>query len=310
MVDEWVNRYQAGESLNQIARNELSPVTVLIHLRRRGLPLRDRVEAQIKAVTKHRKTSFAGKEAERAYIIGLRIGDLHAVRHGRAVRVRVSTTHPAMIELFSDIFSEHGPIYKYPKKSPLTEFEWSLECDLNSSFEFLLDPNAEIRRIVENEALFLAFLAGFFDADGSIYYHKKATHGGFEFALTNMDAPLLRMIAERLGRMGFHPRLRLTQQEKDRGVEKGSQAIWRLSLWRHEEVSDIIRRLPTRHSEKTAKRDLALQFDYRQAVFERALLIREWEQLKSTIKEGCSACIRDAETAYEGATKPRTAQKV
>src|SRR5580658_9094520 len=53
MVEGWVKRYEAGESLKQIAANEFSPVTVFLHLRKRGLQLRDKVEAQIEAVTKH-----------------------------------------------------------------------------------------------------------------------------------------------------------------------------------------------------------------------------------------------------------------
>lgn len=37
--------------------------------------------------------------------MGLRYGDFDAVRHGRAVRIRVSTTHPAMAELFDSLLS-------------------------------------------------------------------------------------------------------------------------------------------------------------------------------------------------------------
>src|SRR5271157_6554003 len=46
-VDEWATRYQAGESLKQIAGGAVSPVTVWLHLRKRGVKLRDKVEAQI-----------------------------------------------------------------------------------------------------------------------------------------------------------------------------------------------------------------------------------------------------------------------
>ncbi|MBI3841075.1 MAG: hypothetical protein HY297_03855, partial [Thaumarchaeota archaeon] len=181
MVEEWINRYQEGESLKQIAGASVDPVSVWNHLRKKGVKLRDKVEAQIEAVTKHQKTSFHGNLIEKAYIIGLRVGDLNAVRHGRAIRARVSTTHPAMMELFTGIFADYGYVHKYPKKTPLTEWEWSLECDLDSSFEFLLDPAAEFRWIFESGAFFIAFLAGFFDADGSVYYHRKRARGGFEF---------------------------------------------------------------------------------------------------------------------------------
>src|SRR2546430_3410028 len=96
MVDEWVVRYQAGESLKQIAGGEVSPVTVFDQLHKRGLQLRDKVEAQIKAVTKHKRTPFAGDTKEKAYLVGLTIGDFYVQRHGRANPGRVGTTHPQM----------------------------------------------------------------------------------------------------------------------------------------------------------------------------------------------------------------------
>jgi len=92
IVDEWVRRYKAGESLKQIAGNEISPVSIFLHLRKRGIQLRDKVEAQIAAVTKYERKPFHGDSAEKAYLMGLRYGDLDVVRHGRAIRVRVSTT--------------------------------------------------------------------------------------------------------------------------------------------------------------------------------------------------------------------------
>ena len=45
-----------GESLKQIAGDAVDPVTVFNHLHKRGLQLRDKVEAQIKAVTIHKES--------------------------------------------------------------------------------------------------------------------------------------------------------------------------------------------------------------------------------------------------------------
>src|SRR5207244_10468195 len=60
MVDEWVKRYVQGESLKQVAGGEVSTVTVFLHLRKRGVQLRDKIEALIETNTKHRKTPFSG----------------------------------------------------------------------------------------------------------------------------------------------------------------------------------------------------------------------------------------------------------
>ena len=115
MVSGWVKRYEAGESLKQIAAGELSPVTVFLHLRKRGVKLRDKVEAQIKAVTKHPKTQFSGDPLEKAYLIGFTWGDCDVVMHGRAVRVRTSTTHPLMANLFASLFSRYGFVHEHPR---------------------------------------------------------------------------------------------------------------------------------------------------------------------------------------------------
>jgi hypothetical protein len=208
MVDMWVARYQRGESLKQIAGGLVSPVSVFNHLQKRVVELRDKVEAQIKTVTLHEKKPFTQDLRKQAYLVGLAKGDLAAIRHGRAIRVRMSTTHPEMTNLFRKLFSTHGPIYEYPKESPLTGYEWSLDCDLDASFYFLLNANELARRFIESDDLFFSFLAGFFDADGSIYYHRKKARGAFEFSLTNSDEDLLKRIQQKLLRLWIlaHPK--------------------------------------------------------------------------------------------------------
>ena len=300
MVDEWARRYQDGESLKRIAGSSVSPATVFLHLKHRGVRLRDRVQAQIRAVTKHVKKPFRGSLLERAYLKGLRCGDLHVVRHGHAIRIRVSTTHPAMIDLFRDSFSAYGPIYQYSKKSELTAYEWCLDCDLDESFEFLLDSRDELNRIMSSKDLFEAFLAGFFDAEGSIHYHRKRNGGGFEFSLTNLNENLLHRIEDALVKDGFSPKLRRVLQTPSRGVANGGEFIFRLSLWRYQEVRRILTKLSIRHAEKLAKRKLALSLAYRATKPERHALIEQWVELRRRIRKERDSCIRDAEMAFLG----------
>ncbi len=204
MVDEWVRRYQAGESLKQIAGGEVSPVTVFLHLRKRGVRLRDKIEALIETITKHPKTPFNGNPMDKAYLKGFALGDLHVTRHGRAIRVKTGTTHPAMAKLFEELFKKYGPVYRYPRRAKWTGYEWSLDADLDYSFEFLLEdgPNV-IRAFINNRRMFLSFLAGFFDAEGSIYLHAKTSGFAPELVITNSNYPLIQSVAEGLQRMGF-----------------------------------------------------------------------------------------------------------
>ena len=252
-VDEWVLRYSKGESLKRIAGGSVDPVTVWNHLKRRGVALRNKVEAQIEAVTKYERKPFQGDALERAYLMGLRHGDLDVVRHGRAVRVRVSTTHPAMAGLFESVFSSYGHVARYARTAPFTGYEWTLECDLDASFEFLLEKprNEDLRRL--NKQQFSAFLSGFFDAEGAIYLHRKRFGWGYEVTLSNNDAELLNLIASRLSLLGFHPSVRTNDQDPSRlGYHKEGRAT-RMSIFRQFEVCELLRQLALRHGEKVRK---------------------------------------------------------
>lgn len=253
MVDEWVVRYLTGESLKRIAEDLVDPVTVWNHLKARGLGLRDRVEAQIKAVTRYERKPFSGDSVEKAYLMGLRYGDLHVVQHGRAIRVRVSTTHPAMAELFESLFSPYGHVSRYPRLASLVPYEWTLECDLDSSFGFLL-----IRPMIKDlraltAAQFDAFLAGFFDAEGTIYLHRKRYGHMFEASISNTDLALLSFIEDRLRGRGYHPRQEHKIQNESRlgYLKPGKICVLHLSV--QQEVCRMLSSIPFRHPEKIAK---------------------------------------------------------
>jgi hypothetical protein len=217
------------------------------------LSLRDKVEAQIQAVTKYGRRPFAGDSSERAYLMGLRYGDLHVVRHGRGIRSRLSTTHPEMANLFESLFAPYGHVKRYPRRSRLTGFEWSLECDLDSSFGFLLEKIAmpELKRMPNEE--FWAFLSGFIDAEGSIYLHRKSSSSDFEISISNTDGELVDMLQNRLRNLGYHPyKVKAEQDEMRLGYPlKGT--ISQLRIERHEEVCRMLQDLHLKHPEKTAK---------------------------------------------------------
>jgi intein-encoded DNA endonuclease-like protein len=291
MVDEWVRRYRGGESLKQIAGDGFVPVTVWNHLTRRGLVMRDKVEAQIAAVSKYKRSPFCGDGAERAYLVGLAMGDFDCRRHGRGIRVRVSTTHPAMMELFKTLFSPHGHVAEYSTRSPLTGFEWTLECDLDQSFAFLVKPARGPADIPGLGPYFTQFLAGFFDAEGSIFYHKKSEYGGFELSISNLDKSLLGWIQGRLASMGLSPVVRASRQSPQRGVKNGEDWIWRLSIWRLEEVQSFLRMIPMRHREKVLKMSIALESVRRDSIEHRKQLIEKWNALKDALKRERLACI-------------------
>jgi hypothetical protein len=284
MVDAWVKRYEAGESLKQIAANEFSPVTVFLHLKKRGLQLRDKVEAQIKAVTKHPRTPFNGDPNLRAFLIGISKGDYWVTTHGRATRVRLGTTHPAMVRLFRELFGQYGPVYEYPKLATLTEFEWSLDCDLDKSFGFLADSSQPGPEIFANKDLFIHFLAGFFDAEGSIWYHRKVWTGSFEVSIANLNERLLRKIVETLSTLGFSAHIYRIRQRRATGIRgEIAEFIWRVQLWNQDEVTRFLKLIPLKHPEKTEKTRIALKYNLGTGPTERSDALAEWDRWKERI---------------------------
>jgi hypothetical protein len=300
MVDGWVKRYQAGESLKQIAGDELSPVTVFHHLRKRGLKLRDKVEEVIRLNTIHQKKPFNGDPNLRAYMIGIAKGDYWVTSHGRAIRVRLGTTHPAMAKLFRDLFDNYGPIYEYPKQAVLTGFEWSLDCDLDESFKFLADSSQPTSDVFSARDSFLHFLAGFFDAEGAIWYHKKKWGGGFEVALSNLNEKLLRRIANSLSTLGFSPALGSSRQRRAPGVRgELAEFIWRVQLWRRSDVTRFLEIVPLRHPEKTEKARIALKHNLGVEPVQRNAALIEWERWKDQIAYDVSQYIQKAKQSFD-----------
>ena len=306
MVDGWVRRYQAGESLRQIAGDQVGAVTIFNHLRRRGIKLREKVEAQIKAVTKYRRSPFAGDAFDRAYLLGFVLGDCAVVRHGRAVRVRTATTHPAMAELFDDLFGRYGCVKKYPRASRLTGFEWSLEVDLDDSFEFLLDAKiSPPPKPPEGNGEFLSYLAGFFDAEGGAYLHRTAAGFFFELYITSTEDSLILPIHARLTEFGYSSRLVKQRQPEDRLGSANPGMLSKIRLWKHRDVERFARVLPSKHEEKVAK--LAIVREFSTTGGTRGTRLRSfWSSLLDQIKESRDTFVQGAKMELDARIIPST----
>ncbi len=294
VVDEWVRRYEAGESLKDIAGKQVNHVTVYNHLHKRGIKLRDKVEAQIKAVTKFQRMPFKGSVSDRTYLLGFVWGDCSAEKHGRAVRVRSGTTHPEFVELFKSLFGRYGHIRMYPKLAKITPAEWNLQVDLDGSFEFLLEKN--IRPIPEkfgDRKTLMSFLAGFTDAEGSIYFHRNSHSSGFEVQISNSNLDLLRRIQDELVNMDYHPRLYVNIRTLSLEPLVKSE-VWKLSFFRSDEVNELLVELPLRHNEKVTKARLALAFMNSERTLDSSGTPPGWNEYIAEIKQSCQAFIHEA----------------
>jgi hypothetical protein len=117
------------------------------------------------SVFEYPKKDFDGSLTEKAYLIGLRLGDLHVEAGNWAIRVRCTSTHQEQIDLIQELFEKYGGVWI---SEPKARRGTGVTAHLNRSFDFLLPHEDEIERwILNDDDLFAAFWAGYLDAEGS-----------------------------------------------------------------------------------------------------------------------------------------------
>lgn len=260
-----------GLSLNDIAKvigNKTSGYTSWL-CRQLGVPRRPFEEARLKGIRekrrKYERKPFDGTDEDRAYLLGLRHGDLSVSRPWKGVvRVSTSTTHPAMVELFRSQFGGHGHVYQYARYKKDTEtYEWNVQIILDESFSFLLQGFSEVRSwVAESESRVLAYLSGFLDAEGSILVTRNTKGGIVVFVdYFNENKVLLEWIVGRAKDLGLGTSLRINKPI-GRGTTgfqlNHNNEYWQLSIFSTHGILGFIQKLAPRHPEKIARRELAL----------------------------------------------------
>jgi len=182
-----------GMSLNDIAKligNKTSGYTSWV-CKQLGVRRRPFEEARLKGIkekrTKYVRKPFDGTDEDRAYLLGLRHGDLSVSRpFNGAISVSTSTTHPAMAELFRSLFDPYGHVYQHPRyKRDTASYEWNLSTIVDDSFEFMLERREEVWEWVsKKDSTLLAYTAGVMDAEGSIGIYSNGKHTALRFSTT------------------------------------------------------------------------------------------------------------------------------
>jgi len=89
---------------------------------------------------RYRRTPFSEDEVERAYLLGFRGGDLNSARSSpNSIMARVSTTHPAILNLFVQTFGRYGHYSLTPRQVFLAGYDWQARTYLDNSFSYLVD---------------------------------------------------------------------------------------------------------------------------------------------------------------------------
>lgn len=122
-----------GKTLNEISIVlGISKSTARDHIARQ-------TQLRPRSTPRFSRIPFSGDELERTYLLGYRAGDINAFQDSaETVTARVSTTHPAMLEMFWQCFSRYGRCKVVPRHVFLTGYDWQILVYLDNSFRFLL----------------------------------------------------------------------------------------------------------------------------------------------------------------------------
>ena len=205
-----------------------------------------------------------------------------------------------MADLFELVFSPYGQVHRYPRKAKLTGYEWSLECDLGPSFDFLSHkvPVPELQSFSEPE--FIAFVSGLFDAEGSIYLHKKAKWHNPEVAISNTDADLLNALSKRIEAMGFHCSLVWREQRVDRRGVTGRSLMGRIEILRFLDVQRLVQLIPMRHMEEVERKELVVSLVYGSSPKDRSPTVWKWKELTRQVRREVHCSVKSAKEAVNG----------
>lgn len=190
----------------------------------------------------YKRSDFSGNMAEKAYLLGFRIGDLRVrkvYKNSETIHVDCGSTKMEQIDLISRLFSSYGRVW-ISKPSKANKIQ--IECFLNNSFNFLLEVNPSIIEswIVSKRTYYANFLAGFTDAEGSIFISAgKAT-----YALGNYNKKLLLQIKEYLQQFGIESRSIVRSVRKGLIASHGyryNHDYWTLTISRKTELLKLFK---------------------------------------------------------------------
>lgn len=147
------------------------------------------------AITKHHRADFSGSLYEKAYLIGLRLGDLWVSKNkpgigSKTIVVSCHSSSHEQIELIRMLFETYGHVHT----TIYSDGSVQILCYLNETFAFLLPKEDAVPDwILRSTDHFLPFLAGYIDAEGSFSVPRN---GQAQFQLKSCDVRIIHTIRE------------------------------------------------------------------------------------------------------------------
>jgi len=204
----YINQQLTGREIGKILN--VSPWIIWDRLKLFNIPIRKHVPSQ--------KFPFSGNLNEKAYILGLRTGDLYATNKRKLVRIETSSSKLGLIEIFKNVFSKYGDVKVNERKGRITEKSFRTYIYLDSSFEFLVKKIEKMPEwVMNNNQNFFSFFAGYSDAEGSWIIANHKTKKGINkdsiFSLGSCDKEILQQIHQKLKELGFSSHLYLEKEK-------------------------------------------------------------------------------------------------
>jgi predicted HTH domain antitoxin len=250
--------------------------TIWHKMKKYGIKIRSISEAKLKYI----KIPFSGNLIEKAYLLGLRAGDISAKLDGKQVTVITGTTHFSQVQMFKKVFEKYSPVKFYEASIKDGRKAWIVYCRLHPSFKFLLKkPNYIPVQILKNDRLFFSFLAGYADSEGcwNIYKQKDSKKARGRFQIISGDKTILKQLTQKLKKIGFKPLFGLSRKSGHKcKVGVSNLDMYYLSLNHQKDVLKLSKILIkySKHPEKIWKMKFIMKNQG-----------KNWEEVKDELKK-------------------------
>jgi len=227
------------------------------------------------------KNKFVLSSREKAYLYGLVMGDLTPVRKSNyTLKLITHSTHRTFMELLCKTFEKYGQS-NYRETKSKTMFRFQSHIDLES-FSFLLDSKNEIIPNWIHSDNFFDFLAGFIDSDGSVILRKSGKYFQFVIRFFGQNLNLLIEVKTRLEVLGYDVSIHKGHSKGDLSYHKCikfeyNKDYFTLETYKKSQTIDLLKKIPIRHPEKIAKREMIFNINNRNVIY--------WKDVETEVKE-------------------------
>jgi transposase-like protein len=212
---------------------------------------------------KYARTDFSGDLAEKAYLVGFRLGDLNVEVEASTIVVKCTSTRSEQIVLFRQLFEAYGHVYTDEATIARRKRQSiGMIARLNRSFDFLLPKQDAVPEwILASDEAFFAFFAGYVDAEGYFraYYVQKQPKPQGRLEVRSYDVGLLSQLQGGLSDRGIAcppVRLRVLAGYTNRAGVRSNRDLWGLGIHRKESLRRLFVKIEPYMKHARRRRDM------------------------------------------------------